>query len=241
MPAPQQFAQPVPTAPQPAATQPQMIAPQPVSPQAQPVAPQQPGGVDGSYDFIVNPLKPARKSLSLLPSGGSTLRRAGIVGAGLAILLIIVIIFASLLGGGSGGSTAALTTVAQEQTELARVATLGTAHASDQTTQNLAYNVSASLTSANGQLLTYLATNHHKLSTKALALRHSAQTDRSLAAALTDSTFDSTFTDIIQSDLNSYMQALQVAYKANPGPKGRALLNSQYQGAQLLLEQSKQQ
>lgn len=155
-------------------------------------------------------------------------------------MLIIIIIFASLLGG-SSSNTAPLVTVAQEQTELVRVASLGAQKASDQSTQNLAYSISLSLTSANAQLLNYMAINHHKLSPKVLTLKHSSQTDRSLEAALSDSTFDSTLTDIIQSDLNSYMQSLKAAYEANPGPKGRQLLSNQYNGAQLLLKQSQQQ
>lgn len=229
--------------PQSYAGQPPIQPGQSYSPTVQPALPQQPGrqsdAATGSYDFIVNPQKPGKKSFSLLASDSSTLRRAGIAGAGLAILLIIVILFASLLGG-NGNNATPLITVAQEQTELARVASLGAQKASGQSTQNLANNVSLSLISANAQLLNYMAINHHKLSPKILSLKHSSQTDHSLEAALADSTFDSTFTDIIQADLNSYIQSLKAAYKANPGPKGRQLLSNQYNGAQLLLTQSYQ-
>lgn len=185
----------------------------------------------------MNPQQAAKKP-SLL-SGGSKIQRIAIVAGVLTLLLIIGIIFASVIGGG-GGNQAPMVTVAQEQTELIRIASQGTQYAVSQKTQNLANNVSVSLTSADNQLLTYLKSNHQKISTKTLALKRNTQTDTTLKNARTDSTFDSAFTDIVQKSLTSYLQSLKAAFDANPGPKGRTLLNTQYNDAQLLLQQSKQ-
>lgn len=191
------------------------------------------------YEFIMNPAKPPKKPAVNL-GGQSTLQRVAIFGGGLVILIILVVIVAGLISSSGKAGTEDLVAVAQEQTELARVATDGTQNATSQATQNLAGNVSLSMTSANAQLLAYLKTTGQKVGTKTLTIKHTATTDTTLANAKTDSTYDTAFTTIIQADLASYTAELQKAFKANPGPKGKALLSSQYDAAQLLMTQSKQ-
>lgn len=166
-------------------------------------------------------------------------KRVAIAVGALSVLIIIAVLAISVIGGGGGGNKAPMVTVAQEQTELIRVATQGAQHGVDQKTQNVAYNVQLSVESANSQLLAYLKQNGQKIAPKTLALKHSTQTDTALATALTNSTFDTTFNDILQRDLTAYAQSIKTAFNANPGTKGKALLNTQYAAANLLLEQSK--
>lgn len=214
---------------------PQTFAPQaatgPQTPEQQPYNPR-------DYGFIVDPPKTGRSLPGIPLTGGSALKRGLVFGGGIVLLIIIVVIFASLLK--SPNKFTALTPVAQYQTELVRIASGGENSVSAQPLQNLAYNVSLSLTSDNQQLLTYLGKNGEKLDSKTLALKHSASTDTSLANAKANSTYDSTFAKIIQDDLAGYMQSLKAAYASNPGPNGRKLLNQEYLNAELLLTQSQQ-
>jgi hypothetical protein len=107
-----------------------------------------------------------------------------------------------------------------------------------QNTINLAYNVNLTITSANKNLLAYLGQGGQKINPKSLTLKHSKSTDTTLASALSSGTYDSTFTGIIQKDLTAYSQALKTAYNSSPGPKGKQLLTTEYNGAQLLLKEA---
>lgn len=198
--------------------------------------PQQPyGPAPNNYDFIVNPSPPPKKSLIPLPTGSSMLQRIAIVGGGLVILIIIIAIFASLLSGGS--NTAPLVSIAQQQNELIRVATLGTQQATDQSAKNFAQSTELSLTTEQQQLLGYLKDHGTKVSAKQLALTQSTKTDTELAAAQAASTFDSTFEQVMQTQLSSYAQSLKTTFAGTTGVNARKLLNADYTAANLLLKQ----
>ena len=185
----------------------------------------------------MNPQKPTKTAIPL--AGGSTLKRALVFGGGLVFLVIVAALVAPLLGGGSS-NTAPLVTVAQEQTELIRVALAGTTITTQETTRAFAYSVNLSITSDNKQLTTYMTTNKLKLDPKVLGFKRSATDDTQLLTAQSNDSYDATFRGVLQKDLTSYSQALKTAYSSVKGPKGRQMLSSQYDGAQLLIEQSKQ-
>jgi len=216
------------------------------SPQPYPQAPTQPYQANGpalpqdQYAFIMQSgQKPKANLLGGLTSG-SLVKRIGLIGAAVVILFILIIVAASVLGGGKSNTTP-LVSVAQDQTELIRIAKMGTTSATTQSVRDAAFNAKLSLTSTQQQLLDYLKNGQHqKISTKELGLKQNAQTTTTLTNALATSTFDSAFTTSMKSLLTTYSQDLRTAYKANPGPKGRALLNKEFTGAQLLLQQTTQ-
>lgn len=189
------------------------------------------------YEFIMNPQKP--KKPPLLVGGNSMLQRVLIAVSGLTLLVIVGVIASSVLTAGSKEKTAGLLAVAQDQTELIRVATDGTQHATTLPGQNLAQNVLASVTSDNAALLSYMSKNGLKATSKELSLKHSKSVDTTLASAVENSTYDSAFKDVIRKDLDAYGAALQKAIRANPGPKGKTLLSNQYAAAKLLFDASK--
>jgi len=217
----------------------------PVQGHAAPVRPEkqyeqsEPHAAVQQYDFILNPENPVKKPL-LIPTGNSMLSRLAIGVGGLVVLVILVVVIAGLLGGSSGGNLAALTTVAQDQTELTRVANLSTSQTPSQDVANVAINTSLSVSSAKQQLLTYLADNGHNLGVKDLNLKRDTRTDTQLQTAAAASNFDSTFISVLQTQLDAYQRDLKLAYGSTTGPKGKALLSSQYDAAELLLKQLKQ-
>jgi hypothetical protein len=188
------------------------------------------------YEFITNPGKPPRGPANLLPSGASLPIRIAIVAGGLLVLLIIFVIIKGLLSG--GGNADALVTVAQDQQQIVHLTT----KANEQTglstiNQNFAVTAQATVTSAQTQLITYLKTNGQKVGIKTLNLKVSTTLDEELKTAASNSTYNSTFKETMQSQLNDYQQALRTAYNQTKGPKGRKLLSDQFNGAQLLKQQ----
>jgi hypothetical protein len=210
---------------------------QPNNPYGAPAPPPQPN----DYSFITNSGTPQRRGPNLLPSNTSTPVRVAIVGGGLFVLLIVFLIVKGMLSG--GGNTPALITVAQDQQEIIHIVTTATGGAGGSqtslstTNENFAVTANASLTSAQGLLLTYLADNGHKVNAKTVGLKLSASIDQQLQTASANSNYDETFQEIMQSQLTTYQQALQAAYRQTTGPKGRKLLSDEFNASKLLLQQ----
>lgn len=79
--------------------------------------------------------------------------------------------------------------------------------------------------------------NGKKVKTKTLGLKINTMTDQQLTAAATNSTYDATFKQIMQTQLTDYQTAIKQAYQQTAGAKGRKLLNDDYKASQLLLTQ----
>jgi hypothetical protein len=210
---------------------------QPNAPYSPPSAPA-PTPQPHEYEFITNPGEPSKRGFNPLPGGTSLPIRIAIVGGGLLVLLVLFIVIKGLLSG--GGNTEALTTVAQDQQQIIHLLTT----ADEQEGANLsasnqafAATAAASLTSAQDQLVTYLADNGHKVGDKTLGLKVSATLDEQLKTAATNSTYNDTFKETMQTQLKDYQQALREAYKQTTGPKGKKLLGDQFKGSELLLQQ----
>src|SRR5581483_10105352 len=103
--------------------------------------------------------------------------------------------------------------------------------------QNFASTTQITVTSAQQDLLAYLKSNHTKVSSKVLNHKISALVDSQLAAANTAGTYDQTFQQTLQNEVQTYLQDLQRAFQQTKGPKGSRLLANDYHYAQLLLEQ----
>ena len=187
----------------------------------------------GQYDFIVNngaKKGPAPKNMLLF-----------IIGA--AVLLIILAwIILSIAFGGKGGNTAPLITIAQEQTEIVRIATAAaqTNRLTSQDTRNFTRTTQLTVSSDKAQLLSFLKTNGKKLSEKQLGLKHSATTDSALEAASASGTYDTTMTSVLQTQLKAYQASIKQAFTSASSGSEKTLLDSEYKNATLLLEQSTQ-
>lgn len=209
---------------------PQQPAPAPLS------GPTPPG--QNPYDFIVNPGKPPRRNL--FGGGASKVQRMAVLAAGAAVVLIIIIVIVNLIFGGGGGNAVADIKVAQDQTEIARVARLGVQQQDiGQAAKNVAITAQLTLASDQQQLIDYLQKNGVKISDKELAALQDPQADQQLSTADANSTYDSTFLSIMQTDLSKYQQTLNTAYQGSKSIDLRQLLRGQYDNAGLLLEQIK--
>ena len=187
-----------------------------------------------AYDFITAPPVVQKQSFFAKQSMS---KRIGLVAGGGLALLIVVLLFSSLLSSGPSNKDTLLT-IAQQQAELARVASLGTRDA-DQTTMNVAYSTSMVLTSDKAKLATALAANGVTFKDKQIAKGINAKTDQELTAARAASNFDDTFLQTIDAQLAQYQQLLSEAH-ANTGKDAvKTALADNYKHSELLRAQIK--
>lgn len=194
----------------------------------------------GQYDFFMSPEKPSKPSLLGGGSGGgnssSLAMRVGLILGGAVVLIIIIVVLSSLLSGPS--NIPHLLTVAEDQNELVNLATTGTQDATEAVTQNFSQNCALSMQSAQGQLINFI-TSHGggKPGSKTLALKQNPATDTALSNANASSTFDSTYINVMQNQLNVYKSDLNTAYKNSQNTAEKQLLANDYTDAQLLLQE----
>lgn len=188
------------------------------------------------YDFIMNPnsAKPIRGGAL---GGDVFLKRIGLLVGGVVVIFIIGAILFSKLA--PKGNVADMTSVAQRQQEIIRIATAAILQANSQDAKNFVTNVQVTVTSSQQQLLAYMTANGIKVSTTVLGLDKSSQTDTLLANAASANNYDSTVTQNLTQQLQNYESLLQTAYHNTSGKNGRALLQSDFSGANLLIKQAK--
>jgi hypothetical protein len=185
------------------------------------------------YDFIVNPLKPPKKSMFAGASFG--LKVALLVGGAVFIIIVLAVLFSSVFK--NEGNVPFLTAVAQDQAEIIRVTTKANTQAVSADSKGFSETVSLSVGTDQQKLLTFLTTSGVKLSTKTLGLGLKASTDQSLAAATQASNYDETFGNIMQNYLTDYANDLKAAFGNTQNGTEKSLLSDQYQDSQLLLQQ----
>ena len=158
--------------------------------------------------------------------------------AGGAIFILMVFIVVKSLSSSGTSNMASLTTVIQYQQALIHISTVaGQQPATNTVTQNSAATIQTSVTSAQQQLATYLKTSGQSVSKSIANKKLSSSTDAQLSAAASTGTYDKTYLMLTRTLLTDYEQALKQAYSQTAGPKGQALLNSEYNSAQLLVQQ----
>lgn len=177
---------------------------------------------------------PAKRSVSL----GSPKGIMFIVGAvALVVILLVVIVSVS-----KGGNPAAkdMVLAAQEQQEIARIASAQVGVVTQQNVQNFVANTSLSMSSDQRTLTGYLGQHGVKVSVKGLKAGMDSSTDAEIANAVTTNSLDPTVQKILQDELAQYQMTLGRAYTNSASPSARALLTQLNDHAQLLIAQSKQ-
>ncbi len=199
-------------------------------------------GVDSNdpYAFIMNAGQPAPKSkLPLpLPKGNSTFQRVLIAAGEFFVLLILGLIVLSLFSG--NGNKDKLLSLAQEQTEIIRVADLAKSERTirSTTTSNLASSTSLSVGSSRQKVLKLLSGK--KVNEKSLALTKNAKTDTELTTAATNNQYDEVFTQILTDELKTYQSNVKQLYTSSKNSKEKAVLEEAYNGTVILLGQQTQ-
>lgn len=206
-----------------------------MNPQQQPFQPQTPApNQSNQYDFIMNAGQQPQKSKFGMPSGGSTLQRIFTVVAGAVILIIVAMVFMSLIGGGSD-RTASLLDLAQDQTEIIRVADLAKSERSvrQTTTQNFAANTSISLTTSKLEVMEILKSQ--KIKQAQLSLKKSTKTDTLLASAAANNQYDEVFMTTLTSKLEAYQTKVKTLFGSAKSTKEQQVLKNAFESVTILL------
>ncbi len=191
------------------------------------------------YDFIMNPGQPQKAGPGKLLSvggGNSFIVKLVMIIGGAIVLMIAVAILVNVLTG-SKTNTTDLVTLAQTQTEIARVAGEGAAQGTTDATKNVAISTQLTISTQQAQLSKYLASVGKKVSPKDLGLKKNAQTDTQLTEAQANSTYDLVFGQVLTNQLNGYESMLKQYYATATSNTVKSLLATDYQQAQLLVEQ----
>ena len=202
---------------------------------APPPFPIPPANESNQYDFITKGDVKPRRGLGSMLSGNSTTQRIIFAVGGLLILLIIGIMLMSYLGKSSKGDTEALIGLAQQQTELARVAAVGVEKGTSPATKYLATTAQLSIESSRQDVIALLKKGGHKVGEKTLASKKNAETDNQLDDAAQNNTFDGTFTEILNEELTSYSTSLSKAYNSTQSDSERQILKNAFNSAKILI------
>jgi hypothetical protein len=185
------------------------------------------------YGFITNPSVAPKKSGF---GGNSAMRLLAIVGGAGLVLVILAVVLVSVFA--KGESPQSLTSLAQQQQELIRIATLGEQQASLNTTKNLAYNVDLSVSTSQAQLISYITKSGTKLTEKQLALKQDAKTDTLLTNAKATSTYDTALQKALAGQLQTYISDVQQAYNNAKSTTLKKTLAANYKAGKALLDQA---
>ncbi|GEM_PF-1596704 len=195
--------------------------------------PQSPGKpvVSTPYDFIMSantaPPKVQKKHLPKL---------FAIVGAG-AVLVVVAFVIMSFANRNT--SAPVLLQIAQQQTEIVRVAQLNFSKLDDSKVKNFSVNTSLTLASTQAEYLKFLAANDAAVDEKVLTAGMDTKTDDTLKAAAGNGTLDSTTTTVLIDELTDYQRSLTAAYQGSQNQTARATYKAMFDEAALLIEQGK--
>ncbi len=190
---------------------------------------QMPHGGKNPYDFILNSKTKKKPLLS-----GSFRGRILLIIIGGSLLIIVALLVFSFFGGADQQTVDTLTELAQQETEIARVAAIGVDKAQSAATKNFATTSELSMESSQSDTVARLAKIGHKLNNSKLSLLQNSKTDDALDSAEQANNFDDTFTKLIKSELVTYRLALQNVFGTTQG-NTRLLIQNDFNTANLLI------
>jgi hypothetical protein len=190
---------------------------------------------DNNYDFIMNPQKAPKPKLSGGVAGNPfILKLIFVVGGAVAVMIVVAV--AINLFFNKKGNVESLVAITQTEQELVRLSTQG-GGATGQTVKNAAINTQLSLRTQQKSWQAFLGKRGRDVPQKELDLKKNETTDKTLRAAKQTSTFDSAYTTIMRSQLETYAGDLKAAYITATTNQEKLLLDTHYQQVGLLLKQ----
>ena len=103
--------------------------------------------------------------------------------------------------------------------------------------RNSAITTLSSTTTDQSATIEYMAKNGKKVKPKDLEKTVNPALTEQLTASVAAGTFDSTYKEVMATQLAAYSKNLKSVYEQTGGQNGRELLEKNYQNAQLLLQQ----
>lgn len=185
-----------------------------------------------NYDFILNPSTKNKMNFDFSKS------KLLVISMGILILIILFVIFKSLFSN-SVFSKADFLTVVQDQQNIIHVIS------SDTTTnqeiglltpqnQNSVATINLVISSDQQNTLNYLKNNGTVFPLTTINLGINTSLDNQINNSINANNYNSTLDQILTNLLSTYSKDLKLAYSSEHGPKGKALLKTEYKDAYLL-------
>jgi flagellar basal body-associated protein FliL len=172
-------------------------------------------------------------------SSGGTKKRLLIIVGGAVLLLVVFGVVFSLLFGGDDKVAQQTLKLAQQHTELIRVAEIGTKQAKAQDTRNRATTAKLMLQSSQDQI-TAIAKRDQAVSSAQLAGDKSSKTDTALQTAEQTNRFDEVFLETLYTQLRSYQKTIKTTLPLITSSKDKQTLNDLHSQIDKLLPQTTQ-
>ncbi len=182
------------------------------------------------YDFIMGNNQAAKRGF-----GGSMKQRILIFAGGLIVLTVIGAVVAALLLGSDNSNEKSLMSLATKQTEIARVADIGTQKARGIDAKVLASTTKYSVTTDLSNSVALIKKNGGKADPKILALGKDNNTDKALATADQSNRFDEEFTKIITAMLIDYQKEIKAVHDASTSSSTKQVLAKTFKNATIIL------
>jgi hypothetical protein len=201
-----------------------------MGPNQYPTAPQ-----GNPYDFILNPdQQPKKRGVGSFK--GNFAVTIGLIVGGVIILMVFITILLNTFGA-KQVNPADIVGLAQTQTELLRISRQATSNATQQVTRNLATTIEYTMITQQKQTLDVLGKLGEEVNNKELSLKQNAATDQKFTTAKSTSTFDQTFTEIIQTELDNYANTLKTLSTTSASQSERDRMSDYYRQVQQLISQ----
>ncbi len=196
-----------------------------------------PGNQQQQYDFIMSGGQKVKKPGFSLPTGNSQGQRIAIF-AGILVVLLLFFFFIVSIASGGGESKTNYINLVQQQSELIRVAGLGSVDTStSQNVKNAAASTQTALSSDKQILVAAMQEKGIKLKEQQLAGTPNTTTDNQLAAAKAAANYDSTILKILTQQLTAYRAQLQTTYDQTKSKSLKTSLSQIYEHSNLLQKQ----
>lgn len=189
------------------------------------------------YDFIMNPQKPSRPAFTL--PGDSMVQRVVMAVAGLIVFIVLASMASSFLNKANNAQRQKLISLAQTQSEIARVADEASEKISDKNLLYKASTVQVTMKSSQQEVVSALAKRGKKLKDKVLNVQNPAN-DAVLSEGEQNGRYDEAYTQLLTKQLDSYQSQLQSVYDTG-SPSEKSIVVSANNQIKLLLASLSQQ
>lgn len=183
------------------------------------------------YNFIMSPNTSPRKSLF----GGASKKQSLLIklaAAGIVLMLLLLII--STLFSGGGSPTEKMISLAQQQTEIIRLADKGASDATKSEIKNYATTVQLSIITSQKELTKIITGNGGKADAKTLALGKNSKTDDELTAAKQANRYDEVFNEILKKHLSTYQEDVKEVFDQTSSKNDKAVMSGLFNRAKVL-------
>lgn len=188
--------------------------------------PNNPSQPSDPFAFLNNSAPVGQKPSPLSPN--TTKGRVILVSVIFGVILIGFIIFMSVLNSSKNANAAQYLEISQKQAEIIRLSTIAQAKADSLETKSYAATIKLAMTSSQtdiNKLVTSHGVNKTQLNKK-LTLSKNSQSDAILDEADKNNRFDSTFKELINSQLNNFQKQINEVVSSSTKKEQQVLKNA---------------